>query len=135
MDPYYHSPASRSFFLTSGDGVDYTIIKTIGFAQAAEDDYLLYRKKHEEARISAAMDQEKFINVTVAQPAQTPLKPKPRGLMMRLMMAVVVGILGGVGFVFGMDMYLDRSLTTGEDIERQLGIPHIASIPEGEMAG
>ena len=104
-------------------------------ARAAEGDYLLYRKKHEEARISAAMDQEKFINVTVAQPAQVPLKPKPRGLMIRLIMAVLVGILGGVGFAFGLEMYLDRSFTTGEDIERQLGIPHIASIPEGEMVG
>lgn len=104
-------------------------------ARAAESDYLLYRRKHEEARISAAMDQEKFINVTVAQPAQLPLKPKPRGLMMRLIMAVLVGILGAVGFAFGLEMYLDRSFTTGEDVERQLGIPHIASIPEGEMVG
>ncbi len=47
-------------------------------AQAAEDDYLLYRKKHEEARISAAMDQERFINVSIAQPAQMPLRPVPR---------------------------------------------------------
>jgi uncharacterized protein involved in exopolysaccharide biosynthesis len=104
-------------------------------ARAAETDYMLYRKKHEEARISAAMDQEKFINVTIAQPAQLPLKPTPRGLKMRLLMALFVGILGGVGLSFGIEMYLDRSFTTGEDIERQLGIPHIASIPEGEMVG
>jgi capsular polysaccharide biosynthesis protein len=81
------------------------------------------------------MDQEKFINVTIAQPAQLPLKPTPRGLKMRLLMALFVGILGGVGLSFGIEMYLDRSFTTGEDIERQLGIPHIASIPEGEMVG
>lgn len=104
-------------------------------AKAAEEDYLLYRKKHEEARISAAMDQEKFINVTVAQPAQIPLKPLPRGLMTKLMMAVLVGVLGGVGCAFGLEMYIDRRFTTGQDIERQLGIPHIASIPEGEMIG
>jgi uncharacterized protein involved in exopolysaccharide biosynthesis len=104
-------------------------------ARTAEEDYLLYRKKHEEARISAAMDQEKFINVTVAQPAQLPLKPKPTGLFMRLVVAMFVGILGGVGFAFGLENYFDRSFTTGEDIERKLGIPHIASIPEGEMVG
>jgi uncharacterized protein involved in exopolysaccharide biosynthesis len=103
--------------------------------RAAEDDYLLYRKKHEEARISAAMDQEKFINVTVAQPAQLPLKPIPRGLMTRFIMALLVGVVGGIGFAFGLEMYLDRSFTTGEDVERQLGIPHIASIPESEMIG
>lgn len=104
-------------------------------ARAAENDYLLYRKKHEEARISAAMDQEKFINVTIAQPAQVPLKSKPRGLKSRLLMALFVGFLGGVGTAFALEILLDRSFTTGQDIERQLGIPHIASIPEGEMIG
>ena len=104
-------------------------------AQAAEEDYLLYRKKHEEARISAAMDQEKFINVTVAQPAQIPLGPMPRQLAMRLFLSVLIGLLGGVGLAFGLENYVDRSFTTGEDIERRLGIPHIASIPKGEMVG
>ena len=104
-------------------------------AQAAEDNYLLYRKKHEEARISAAMDQEKFINVTIAQPAQIPLKPIPRGLLLKLFLSVFIGVLGGVGLAFGFENFLDRSFTTAEEIERKLGIPHIASIPEGEMVG
>ena len=104
-------------------------------ADAAEEDYLLYRKKHEEARISAAMDQEKFINITIAQPAQMPLKPVARGLVMKFLLAVIIGVLGGFGLAFGLENYLDRSFTTGEDIERKLGIPHIASIPEGEMVG
>ncbi|MFC2144408.1 GumC family protein [Acidobacteriota bacterium] len=104
-------------------------------AQTAEEDYLLYRKKHEEARISAAMDQEKFINVTVAQPAQIPLKPEPRGLGLKLLLSLSVGLLGGVGLAFGLETFLDRSFTTAEDVEKKLGIPHIASIPEGEMVG
>jgi uncharacterized protein involved in exopolysaccharide biosynthesis len=103
--------------------------------QAAEEDYLLYRKKHEEARISAAMDQKKFINVTVAQPAELPLEPKSKGLVLKLILAVLIGIMAGVGLAFGLENTLDRSFTTGEDIERKLGIPHIASIPEGEMVG
>jgi len=49
-------------------------------AEAAEAEYLLYRKKLEEARISAAMDQQRLINVTIAQPAQRPLTPVGRGL-------------------------------------------------------
>ena len=38
----------------------------------AEEAYLLYKKKHEEARISAAMDAQRLVNVTVAQPARPP---------------------------------------------------------------
>jgi uncharacterized protein involved in exopolysaccharide biosynthesis len=104
-------------------------------AEAAEEDYLLYRNKHEEARISAAMDRERFINVTVAQPAQKPLAPEPRGLLMRLVFALFVGVLGGVSIAIATERYLVRSFTTGEELERRLDIPHIASIPEGELVG
>jgi len=104
-------------------------------AQAAEEDYLLYRKKHEEARISAAMDQEKFINVTIAQPAQMPFNPEPRGLLPKLFLSVFLGLLGGVGLAFVQELVVDRSFTTAEDVEKRLGIPHIASIPDGEAVG
>jgi uncharacterized protein involved in exopolysaccharide biosynthesis len=100
-------------------------------AQAAEEEYLLYRKKHEEARISAAMDQQRLINVTIAQPAQRPLEPEGRGTRSILLLALVVGLLGGVGLAFVAELYLDHSFTTGHEMERRLGIPHIASIPEG----
>lgn len=103
--------------------------------QVAEQDYLLYRKKHEEARASAAMDQEKFINVTIAQPARKPLRPIPRGLLMRSFFALAVGVLGGFGIAFLLEQLLFRSFTTAEDIERRLGIPHIASIPEADRVG
>ena len=43
--------------------------------------------------------------------------------------------LGGLGIVFGIELYIVRSFTTGEHIERKLGIPHIASIPEMDAAG
>ncbi len=104
-------------------------------AQAAEEDYLLYRNKHEEARISAAMDRERFINVTVAQPAQLPLEPVPRGLLMKMVLAMIIGVLGGIGIAFAVEQYVDRSFTTGEEIERRVGMLHIASIPEGDLAG
>jgi uncharacterized protein involved in exopolysaccharide biosynthesis len=100
-------------------------------AQAAEEEYLLYRKKLEEARISAAMDQQKLINVTIAQPAQRPLKPRGRDLRAMMFFAMVAGVVGGLGLAFGTELYLDHSFTTGHEIERRLGIPHIASIPEG----
>jgi len=99
-------------------------------AEAAEESYLLYRKKHEEARISAAMDQQKIINVSVAQPAQKPLKPLPRRLGLNLLLAITVGFLGGLGLAFGTEFYLDHTFTTGEEMERRLGLQHLASIPE-----
>ena len=104
-------------------------------ANAAEEDYLLYRKKHEEARISAAMDQQKLINVSVAEPAQRPLAPESRGLKIRLLAGLLAGILGGLGLALAVEVYFDHSFTTGDDLERVLGIPHLASIPDSTEMG
>ena len=133
--------ALKAQVLESREGLDEMNAKTVELdglrrnALAAEEDFLLYRKKYEEARISAAMDQERFIDVTVAQPAQIPLNPLPRGLVTRFLAALVIGIFGGMGIAFGIEFYLNRAFTTGEDIERKLGIQHIASIPEMDAAG
>jgi uncharacterized protein involved in exopolysaccharide biosynthesis len=99
-------------------------------AQAAEEEYLLYRKKLEEARISAAMDQQKLINVTIAQPAERPLVPIGRGIKTTAVIGLLSGLLGGLCLAFGIELYLDRSFTTGEDMERRIGLVHLASIPE-----
>jgi uncharacterized protein involved in exopolysaccharide biosynthesis len=99
-------------------------------AIASKESYELYRKKHEEARISAAMDQQRLINVTIAQPAQTPLTPVGRGFKTTLLLGFLVGLMAGVGLAVAAEFYLDHSFTTGDEIERVLGISHIASIPE-----
>lgn len=104
-------------------------------AMAAEEDFLLYRKKYEEARISSAMDQERIINVTVAQPAMMPLQPMRRGLVRKSLLAMFVGVFGGFAIAFALEQYIDRSLTTADDVERVLGIPHLASIPDGAHMG
>lgn len=104
-------------------------------AQVSEEDYLLYRKKFEEARISAAMDRQKLINVAIAQPSQLPLQPESQGTVRRLLFGLAVGVLGGLGLAFAVEFYLDRSFTTGQDIERRLGIPHLTSIPDGSQIG
>jgi len=56
-------------------------------------------------------------------------------LAKRLLAALAVGLLGGFGLAFIRDQLLFRSFTTAEDIERLLGIPHIASVPEADQVG
>jgi len=98
-------------------------------AKAAEDTYLLYRKKHEEARISVAMNEQQIVDVAIAQPAQIPLKPVAPKKRLNLVLAVIVGILGGLGLTF-LAEHFDHTFTTGEEVEKRLGIPLLASIPE-----
>lgn len=98
-------------------------------AKAAEEAYMLYQKKHEEARISAAMDQQKIVNVSIAQPAQRPLKPVGPRKLVNLVLGLLLGALGGLGLAF-VSEYFDHSLTTGKDLEARVGIPLLGSIPE-----
>jgi uncharacterized protein involved in exopolysaccharide biosynthesis len=98
-------------------------------AQSAEEAYLLYKKKFEEARISAGMDQQKLVNVSVAQPAERPLSPVAPETTLNVLLAIVLGAIGGLAIAFAAD-YLDHSFTTGQDLERYLEIPLLTSIPE-----
>jgi len=68
--------------------------------QAGSDDYLLYRKKAEEARLAAALDDNMITNVAIGEPASrqgTPVGP-PKNLS--LVFAVAVGLVSGVGGAF-----------------------------------
>jgi succinoglycan biosynthesis transport protein ExoP len=103
-------------------------------AKAAEDAYMLYQKKHEEARISAAMDQQKIVNVSIAQPAQRPLKPVAPRKALNLLLGVLLGALGGLGLAFVTE-YFDHSLTTGRDLELRVGIPLLGAIPDEPSLG
>jgi uncharacterized protein involved in exopolysaccharide biosynthesis len=100
-------------------------------AKAAEEAYLLYLKKHEEVRISAAMDQQKIVNVSIAQPAQRPLRPVAPRKALNLLLALLLGATGGLGLAFTVE-YFDHSFTTGRDLELRLGIPLLGAIPDQE---
>ena len=90
--------------------------------------YKLYLTKLEESRISNAMDMEKIANVSVIQPARVPIKPiKPRKAL-NIVLAIFLGGIGGLGLAFFSE-YMDHSLKTPEEVETQLQLPHLISIP------
>lgn len=53
-----------------------------------EDNYLLYRKKSEEARIAESLDQERITNVAVVQSPVTPVRPVNKTLLYALLVAI-----------------------------------------------
>jgi len=103
-------------------------------ARAAEEAYMLYQKKREEARISAAMDQQRIVNVSIAQPAQRPLKPVAPRKALNLLLGLLLGAIGGLGLAFFTE-HLDHSFTTGRELEARLGIPLLGAIPDRESIG
>jgi uncharacterized protein involved in exopolysaccharide biosynthesis len=87
----------------------------------------LYKRKAEEARISDAMDERKFINAYILDRAALPLPRAGRSFLV-LMIITLIGAAGAaVALAFVLD-YLDTTVRNESDIEEQIGLPVLATI-------
>lgn len=91
--------------------------------------YHNYLNKLEDSRISEAMDAAKIASVSLIEPAKPPLEPISPKKKLNLLISIVFGIIGGLGFAFFLE-YLDHSFERPEDIENFLGTKVLTSIPK-----
>jgi uncharacterized protein involved in exopolysaccharide biosynthesis len=96
-----------------------------------EENYLIYAKKFEEARISAAMDKNRIVNISVVEPVSIAAKPRAngRGALDLALLGAAFGLVLGVGGAFGRE-YFNRTFSTEDSVRRQLNLPVLGSIPE-----
>ena len=90
--------------------------------------YSMLVLKREEARIAEASDR-RVANVTVISPATLPHKPVKPQKGLSILVACIIGLLGGFGLAFVMEL-MDHSMRTSEDVEHYLDLPVLACIPE-----
>ena len=95
--------------------------------KAAEDKYLLYASKREEARIGDALDESGIVNVTLAEQPHVPALPVS-SLWLTSCLSLAAACVASTGSVFIAD-YLDPSVRTPHEATRVLGIPVLASLP------
>jgi len=67
-------------------------------------------------------------NISVVDPAEVPAGPFKPNLRQNLMMAMVLGLAGGLGLVFFLE-YLDDRLHRPEDMERITHLPVLGVVP------
>lgn len=96
--------------------------------QLYQNNYALYSRKQEEARISEALDREKVANVSLIDSAGVPLNPIRPNRKLNLALGFVLALLVSVGTVFAIG-YFDPAVQFSSDIERRLSVPVIATIP------
>jgi len=97
----------------------------------AQDNYLLYVKKTEEARMSDALDQRGIVNVAIAEPPVAPALPQFSALMLFAVGLVAAGAAGS-GAAFAAD-HLDPAFRTPEDVIGYLNAPVLASLPRNSQ--
>ncbi len=95
--------------------------------KTAEQSYLLYAKKSEEARISDALDERGIFNVILAEPPVAPVLPR-HSMWMWLLLGVAMATTASVAMTFVVD-YVDPAFRTPEEIVACLGAPVVASLP------
>lgn len=96
----------------------------------AEDGYLAYQHKQEEARMSEALDQHQIVNVTIAEAAAVPYLPV-LGRSTRLEIAFLLTLVLSIISAFLADRW-DHSFRTPEEVEFNLQIPVLAAMPKDE---
>ena len=97
-------------------------------AKADEENYMLYLRKAEEARISDALDRQRFSNVVVAEPATVPFTPQARWLVV-VVLGVLFASFASVILALVVDRW-DPSFRTPEEVESFLGSPVVAAFPK-----
>lgn len=95
--------------------------------KAAEESYLLYVKKQEEARMDDALDRRGIVNVAVAEQPVAPALPLWSTFAVLAIGAVAAGA-AGTGAAFAAD-YADSAFRTPEDVLAFLNAPVLASLP------
>ena len=101
-------------------------------AKQAEENYIVYARKREEARISDALDAQRIVNVAIAEEATLPAaKSGPRRALL-LLLGTALAAIASVALGLVKD-YLNPSYRTPSEVQASLGLPVLASMPRGAV--
>ena len=101
-------------------------------AKAEEDNYLLYLRKREEARIGDALDEHRILNVAIVEPPVAAALPTHSVLLYFLLaFGLAMAFSVGVGFT---TEYFDPTIRTPDEAYGLLEVPVLAWLPAPEPA-
>ncbi len=100
-------------------------LDSLSSEDAASDYGLMLKEKYETLRILESMQNGGFILVQRAAPPPEPFSPQP---VRNGILALVVGLVLGIGLAFLLD-YLDKRIKDEKTLEREFGLPVLASVP------
>ncbi|HKC70742.1 MAG TPA: hypothetical protein VKB60_03920 [Terriglobales bacterium] len=97
--------------------------------KAAQENYLLYVKKQQEARMNDALDERDIVNVAIAEWPVAPALPV-RSAWTVLTVGLLAAAVAGTGSAFAAE-YLDPTFRDPDDVVAYLNTPVLASLPKG----
>ncbi len=103
--------------------VQYNVLKRQVLSNQQVHDALL--KRLNETSVTSDVQSS---SVTIIDRAAVPRGPISPRKGRNLLLAIIVGLFGGVGAAFFLE-YLDRTLKTPDDVEERLGVPFLGLVP------
>lgn len=91
--------------------------------------YELVLRRLKDASVTGMLQMSNVRILDRAQPEEKPVSPRP---VRNLAVAILLGLIGGVGLAFLLEM-LDTSITTREQVEERLGVSFLGIIPSIEQ--
>lgn len=99
--------------------------------KAAEENYLLYQRKEEEARISDALDRTRIANVALAEAPTVPLSPSSRWPLAAG--GVFAALVLSIALTFLLEFFNPR-FRTRDEVWTVLALPVLAALPSHDGA-
>jgi len=93
-----------------------------------EKNFQVYGEKMEDARITDDMNKLKLANISVIQPATTPLEPIKPKKGLNILLGMVFGALSGIGYALFSERN-SQGLVSPEIAEKRLNLTVLATIP------
>jgi succinoglycan biosynthesis transport protein ExoP len=91
-------------------------------------------RRESETGVEARLKGLRTSNVRVVDRARVPVRPSSPNKKRNLVLALLLGLGGGVGLAFLFD-FLDNSVKTSEDVERYAGLPTLGVVPKFSLEG
>ena len=101
-------------------------------ARLQEDNYLLYVRKREEARMNDALDRLGIVNIAIAEQPSVPRIPV-RSPLRSLLLMLLVGFTISAPVAFAAD-HFDPSIRTPDEVVAYLGTPVLAALEAPDRA-
>jgi len=92
----------------------------------AEDKYLLYAKKMEEARITESLDQQKIANVTIAESPMEPHKPAKPNVKLNIALGGLLALFLSLGLPFVAEYFREETVEDPDELEQVTKLPVLA---------
>jgi uncharacterized protein involved in exopolysaccharide biosynthesis/Mrp family chromosome partitioning ATPase len=111
------------------DAIEAKIVQLQRNKELQEANYKYFCQSLEHARVDEALNSGKISNISVIQPATLPSKRLRVKLPRNMAIALLLGVMGGLGLAVLQEYFVDQTLRKPKDILSVLQVPLLMSVP------